>query len=345
MGWGGPRFEFYTANQYNNFTDFVRREDAARVRAILRRNQQQQQLVGRPADCQDGVTWREADAQRDPHLCEIAKGQAGQPQSQPLLSKDNHPCTPGNHAKGKAVQKVARGARLRQLAQAKKYPEPALCRHMYGRCMYQRGNVVEFPVGRNGACYSPGVDRDRIVPKRPPMDVVRPWIGSFSTHWSSPEATWERAQEAYYGKPVLPRTVATQAARMADLREIEAAHPEEAGHDKGEIADQCGITTADSRVRVAPINGEADVDDVPSVFSHASSNGPISNTGANHIATSPFSTKQEVMEHLKTVGQSDQGLPGGSVLSSTKGWTLPQLTYRVVMLQKDCMEKCKERTI
>ncbi|CCW65931.1 unnamed protein product [Phytomonas sp. Hart1] len=352
MGWGGPRFEHHTTNQYNNFTEFVRREDAARVKAILQRDQQQQQQSAvQSLEFQGEAIRRYADAQKDPYPTKIAKDGNGKPQRQSPTFKATHPCGLGTLERGQGPQKVARSSHLRRLAQPKKLPEGVHGKHMYGRCMYPCGNVVKFPIGRNGACYNPGVDRDRIVPERFSMDVTPPWVGSFSTHRISPEDAWERAQDAYYGNSILPKTGVAQVVEEASLRQFKASDREGLYYNNEEAAAQCDVAATNPKKFNGVINVGDDVNDTPSVFSHALSNEPISNTGIKHIATSPCSTKGEVMEYLRTLTlpktevQSGKVLPFGSVLRSTKEWTLPELTYHVLMLQKDCVAKCKERTI
>ncbi|KPA79304.1 hypothetical protein ABB37_05767 [Leptomonas pyrrhocoris] len=343
MGYGGPRVAFYTANEYANYASAVDREDAARVRSIAHRR--------------DSVPESELLRQREETFRAYEAGQAAEAarlraEEEAALEErkrrdERHQrrlATRGRRRSLSAAESAtlrARQAHLNQLAQPRRYAEPAYGSTTYGLVMHQRGCKVEFPVGRNNAVYMPGVDRDRIVPSRPVLDAsdLPPWIGSYSSHHGPRERERAAAEEeaAYYcGRLAAPRSAVAEARKQATLRDMAAEHAAAAQRQQWRAAsagEHNEVVAAADSLRASAASYTEEGSDAESVFSHGSSNGPIRATGNMHICTA--STKESVQLHLSRYGgaMTAPRLKRDVALSSTMNRTLPELSYRLVKMQ------------
>ncbi|KEG05736.1 hypothetical protein DQ04_18861010 [Trypanosoma grayi] len=71
----------------------------------------------------------------------------------------------------------------------------------------------------------------------------------------------------------------------------------------------------------------------PSVFSHASSNGPIKALGTRHMET--ITTKPEVQQHLTLYRSGEASTPRVKrTVTPFENMTLPEVTARLVRMQK-----------
>ncbi|KPI84369.1 hypothetical protein ABL78_6576 [Leptomonas seymouri] len=342
MGYGGPRVEFYTANHYANFVSAVQREDAARVNSIIQRRTnvpasellRQREEAFRAYEAQQVAAEARARAEEEAAL--ERRKRHDERQQRRIASRGRH----NSLSAPEVATRRARLAHINQLAQPRLRPEAAYGNTTYGRVMHQRGCKVEYPVGRNNAVYTPGVDRDRIVPLRPVLDgtSLPPWIGSYSTHHGLREREHIAAkQEARYycGTPTAPRSADAEAKKQKTLQSIAAAYAADQEEGPQQAAPEDMPSTASIHAAAAPHEDVAAEDeaDTASVFSHGSSNGPIRATGNMHMCTS--STKEGVQLHLS--------LYGGAMTAprarrdadqvSAKSLTLPELSLRLMKMQ------------
>lgn len=336
MGYGGPRWEFHIQPDYDNYTRRIKKEDESRIQAFYNglekeeeereRERKRQQLEKQEQEEQIRLAEEKAeyrailDARREAEERRIAH-------KTPIKKM-----TPAEKA---ALEYHHR--RIKELAIPKRNPQPAYGGMMYGRCMYQKTRYVEFPQGRSGQPYLPGVDRDRIIPARPNPKDLPPWIGSYSSHKSIlSEPMMRKAKEEaanYYCKDAPYYTAEEKSERRskinAMLREMDEADEAawRAGHPT--MDDPAPVTQYSDRNYYDPHPVE---DDATSIFSHADSNGPIVATGAVHMEQ--YSTKQEVDSHLRRFGGAMTGpmQPYNPAVYVT-GMNLPQLQERVVRLQ------------
>lgn len=336
MGYGGPRIEFYTQNQYSNFTSSIQREDAARVRDILRRRQ-----VPTEADLfkerQEKFRAQERAAAAEAAYLRTVEEEAVEKRR--IHDEEQIRCT-AKKVKRRSLTDAektlmrSRRAHLTQLAAPKKYTEPLYGSGMYGMCMHQQGHTVVYPTGRNGAVYCPGVDRDRIIPvPKEKIDTLPPWIGSYSDHHGTRELKEKadaRADSKYYiNGPRRHGDAEEEAIRQATLDRIAAAHA------PASLSNESPPSSSPAKAEATTVDHfDFDVDDDgESIFSHGSSNGPIAATGNPHLMT--LSTKDSVSLHLTRYGgamtapraKKPEGRPTLSEL------TLPQLRSRLFQIE------------
>lgn len=351
MGYGGPRVEFYTANQYANYASAIQREDAARVRSIVHRRSsvpEAEQLRQREEAFRAYEAAKAAEAVRAREEAEQSleeRKRHEERQQRRLATRGRH----GSLTSAEAASHRVRHARMNELAQPRK---PAALENgcgTFGCVMNARGSKAAYPTGRNGAAYMPGIDRDRIVPVRPALHNSAsppPWIGSYSTRHGPREEVRAAAKEeaAYYcGKPIaVPRSASDEAARQQTLREIAAEHADaqqQQQQQEQEAAAERDSQQADAfaaAAAAAPYSDSADDGDddgAASVFSHGSSNGPICATGNEHVCT--ISTKESVLLHLSRYGgamTAPHAQPTAKQ-AAAKDFTLPELSHRLVTMQ------------
>ncbi|GET89049.1 hypothetical protein, conserved [Leishmania tarentolae] len=345
MGYGGPRVAFYTANQYNNFAVAIDHENAARVRSILHRRNW-------PAE-------QEAQRQREEAFRSYERAQADEAareraeEAEALewrrIKDERTQRSLANKTRRRSLTAAevtarrARHARLCRLAEPRKFPEAMYGIGMIGGTVpHQSGRDGKLPaMGRNGAVYCAGVDRDRIVPSRPALDgTVPPWMGSYSTHHGSNQLQAQMAKEAaayYCTHPAPQRSASEQEMRQKRLQSIAAEHsvaPQPEGSDLGasEASDENrGFSVADE-VQQHGMGSDYVDDEVRSIFSHGSSNGPIEATGNMHIST--CSTKPSVQLHLSRYGGAMTApRPARPFKATLESFTLPELADRLVQMQ------------
>ncbi|TPP44999.1 hypothetical protein CGC20_12385 [Leishmania donovani] len=309
MGYGGPRVEFYTANQYSNFAAAIDRENAARVRSIVHRRK----LPGE----------QEAQRQREAAFRAYERARADEV--------------------ARVHAEEAEALERRRVKDERAQRRLATKTGMIGGAMpHQRGRDGKLPtVGRNGAVYCAGVDRDRIVPSRPALEgTVPPWRGSYSTHHGPHKLDAQMAKEAaayYCAHPAPQRSASQQDMRQKTLQSIAAEHSMEAQQDGAEVgmADASGekgrssAADAEQRHRMGSDNVD---DETGSIFSHGSSNGPIVATGNMHLSTT--STKNSVQLHLSRYGGAMTApRPRRPSKAASENLTLPELADRLVCIQ------------
>lgn len=399
MGYGGPRFAFFTLNDFNNHTATIHKEDEARVRDILRRE------AAMEVDPQQRDQWlrttyypaTEHCVNSTPYYANATAGNAatsayaaqstadliaagatdtlGLAARSSAIAKKNGMATStaakattkgGAVADASMSQRHLRSTRQQsemvRLSQPRPQVEPGYGSLMYGRCMQQRTRVVEFPEGRGGQRYCPGVDRDRRVPA-PPANLhdtsAAPWVGSYSTQrHRRGRGSVVGSDEAgtVMSKVDAPqRTAVQEAARRAAVEAIAQSHMpcvedgEEGSYNHvgsrsngyGEAMDGAYTSQADRYYTEGTPTTDAmhrntfDVedDDVPSVFSHASSTGPIVAVGVQHMGM--VSTKPQTQLHLSRYGGS-MTAPRTTQRHVVRDeeLTLPQLTARVIQSQR-----------
>lgn len=346
MGYGGPQTAFYIQSDWDAVTETIRKEDNARVKAAFDREEREAQRVARiqreealfrekqeevrRRGEEDQALWKEIEERRR-HAALVA---AGAPY--PKL-------TPAQQAARKRQKE-----RTAQLALPKVHAPSELHNGLtYGMVMYPRPWHVDFPVGRCEKIYTPGVDRDRIVP--PPKDLSRlpPWEGSYSSHYDYLSKPWQRyaheEKEKYYCSTVPPyRTETEKRGKHAMLEETIRRIEEEndPSNKRGASSDQyCPCTNDEGRdgnagvqYRSGSSNSQQTQKSMWSIFSHAESNGPIAATGAQHMEYS--SSREEVEEHLK---KYDGAMTGPSPPHNPKKYVtemnLPELQDRIIRLQ------------
>ncbi|TPP52328.1 hypothetical protein CGC21_16615 [Leishmania donovani] len=309
MGYGGPRVEFYTANQYSNFAAAIDRENAARVRSIVHRRK----LPGE----------QEAQRQREEAFRAYERARADEV--------------------ARVHAEEAEALERRRVKDERAQRRLATKTGMIGGAMpHQRGRDGKLPtVGRNGAVYCAGVDRDRIVPSRPALEgTVPPWRGSYSTHHGPHKLDAQMAKEAaayYCAHPAPQRSASQQDMRQKTLQSIAAEHSMEAQQDGADVgmADASGekgrssAADAEQRHRMGSDNVD---DETGSIFSHGSSNGPIVATGNMHLSTT--STKNSVQLHLSRYGGAMTApRPRRPSKAASENLTLPELADRLVCIQ------------
>ncbi|CAG9574683.1 conserved hypothetical protein [Leishmania major strain Friedlin] len=345
MGYGGPRVEFYTANQYSNFAAAIDRENAARVRSILhRRNLPAEQEAQRQREAAFRAYER---AQAD----EVARSHAEEAEAlERRRVKDERAqrrlATKTRRRSLTAAEVASRRSRhacLCRLAEPRKYQEAMYGSGMIGGAMpHQSGRDGKLPtVGRNGAVYCAGVDRDRIVPSRPALEgTVPPWKGSYSTHHGPHKLDAQMAKEAaayYCAHPAPQRSASEQDMRQQTLQSIAAEHSMAAQQDGADVgmADASGAKGRSSVADAVQWHrmGSDNVDDeAGSIFSHGSSNGPIAATGNMHLSTT--STKHSVQLHLSRYGGAMTApRPWRPSKAASENLTLPELADRLVCIQ------------
>ncbi|EPY24389.1 hypothetical protein STCU_07205 [Strigomonas culicis] len=292
----------------STFEEAIRNEDNARVRAIVtvgEREREKAELQARierfrAAEREEAAGRQAAQAEL---LAEAERYDKWQKRKELSVSKSRS-------ANRDRTAPVATRSRLNELSQPRVHDEPMYGAGTYGKCMHQRTNRVEFPQGRNGAPYTPGVDRDRIVPTS----------SSSTQHHHTP-----------------PRNVE----RDASIKEIARQHEASAGRQRHQdIEDaarraalqQGDVTVDDSYGDEGSEDGCADRGHAPSVFSHASSNGPILATGVPHMGLA--SEKPTTLHHLQAYGGS-VGVPRAAREDEEKldDLSLPEVTTRLVRMQ------------
>ncbi|KAH9597127.1 hypothetical protein LSM04_003210 [Trypanosoma melophagium] len=125
--YGGPRFEFFFTHQFLNNEQAIRKEDAQRVAAIIRRRER--------AKAAEAAREEENQLQQSP---EEVPGKS--------IVKPELPSQKGAQSK------------LQTLLQKRGLAGTA------GYVIFPTARGVPMPEGRGGAPYTPGVDRHRIVP-------------------------------------------------------------------------------------------------------------------------------------------------------------------------------------
>ncbi|KAG5478094.1 hypothetical protein LSCM4_05494 [Leishmania orientalis] len=350
MGYGGPRVEFYTANQYSNYAAAIDGENAARVRSIVqRRNWPAEQKAQRQreeefrayerAQAEDAARVRaeEAEALEQRRI----KNERAQKR---LATKTRR----RSLTAAEVTSRRERYTRLCRLAEPRKYQEAAYGSGMIGSAMpHQSGRDGKLPtLGRNGAVYCAGVDRDRIVPRRPVLQgTTPPWVGSYSTHHGPHELNAQAAKEAvayYCAHPALQRSASEQGRLQQAISGIAVEHAAAAqppGTDVS-IADASSEeegSSAAGAVQRHDVDLDHEDDEVGSIFSHGFSNGPITATGNMHLCTS--STKESVQLHLRRYGGA-MTAPRPAKAAASKKSTLPELVDHLMRIQ---MPQCKFR--
>lgn len=296
-------------NDYGPRVESIRKEDNARVRAIVNGDQratQEEQTQARIEKFR--ATEREEAARRQAVQEELLAASERQRKRDERKALSMSKARSTNRDRGAPV---ASRARMLEMSQPKQHHEAMHGAGTYGKCMHQRTNRVEFPQGRNGAAYAPGIDRDRYVPTS-----------------SSSKATQSRGAQA------------KTAERDATVRGIRAAHESADGHHRHQDVE-------DAARRAAMEQGDVAVDDddngseggsangsrAPSVFSHASSNGPILATGVPHMGM--HSEKPTTQQHLEAYGGSVAApRVAGTDEHNLADLTLPEVTTRLVQMQQ-----------
>lgn len=338
MSYGGPRVAFYIQRDWDNYADRIRKEDNARVQAHFDNIHREEEKMERD---------RKSRLFHQERLEEQARLEAEHAEYQAILEERR--IREERQRTGKPPPKKMTPAekaaiaynisRTKELAVPKTNPQPAYGGMMYGRCMYQKTRKVEFPQGRAGQSYCPGVDRDRIIPQRPNPKDLPPWIGSYSSHHSILSEPMRRKaaeeEEDYYYRDAPQHTEEEKRARRrvidAMLQRMEHAESEEIADDLP-VPSQETSSGDPSRQDFPPAWGAMD-DDTPSIFSHADSNGPIVATGAQHLKYD--SSRAEVDSHLKRYGGSMTApRPPYAPDVFVKDMNLPELQDRVVALQR-----------
>lgn len=339
MSYGGPRVAFYIQRDWDNYADRIRKEDNARVQAHFDNIQREEDKLDRD---------RKSRLFHQERLQEQARLEAEHAEYQAILEERRirEECRRTGKPPPKKMTPAEKAAiayniaRTKELAVPKANPQPAYGGMMYGRCMYQKTRKVEFPQGRSGQPYCPGVDRDRIIPQRPNPKDLPPWIGSYSSHHSILSEPMRRKaaeeEEDYYCRDAPRYTEEEKRARRevidSMLRRMEQADAAE----EGQSTPQAGTSSWDPNRQdfALPMGGRAnDMDDTPSIFSHADSNGPIVATGAQHMKYD--SSRTEVDSHLRRYGGSMTGpRPPYAPDVFVKDMNLPELQERVVTLQR-----------
>ncbi|KAK7197038.1 hypothetical protein NESM_000647700 [Novymonas esmeraldas] len=341
MGYGGPRVEFFTANHYSNYASAIDRENAARVRSIVQRRQWPAEREAQRQREEEFRAYEQAQADEVArvHAEEAAALERRRIADERALHRLATKTRRSSLTAAEVTVRRARHAHLSRLAVPRQHHEAMYGAGMMGSAMpHQSGRNGALPtVGRNGAVYCAGVDRDRIVPPRPVMQgTTPPWVGSYSTHHGPHELEAQVAREeaAYYcANPAPQRSASEQAARQHTLHSIAAAHAAQQP-DSGACSvdtmgedDDAGVAETEPRRTAAPD------DDAASVFSHGSSNGPIAATGNKHLSTS--STKDSVRLHLSCYGgaMTAPRPPRPPKTLASESLTLPALADRLVRMQ------------
>ncbi|KAI5688251.1 hypothetical protein MNV84_04294 [Leishmania braziliensis] len=341
MGYGGPRIEFYTANQYSNYAAAIDRENAARVQSILRRR-------NGPAEQEEQRQREEAfRAYERAQADEVARAHDKEAEAleQRRIKDERVQRQLANKTSRRPFTTVEvtlrrrRHTHLCRLAEPRKYPEA-----MIGSAMpHQGGRDGKLPtLGRNGAVYCAGVDRDRIVPSRPVLQCTTPpWVGSYSTHHGPHELEAQMAKEAtayYCARPAPQRSASEQAMRQQTLQGIAAEHAVAAQQSSTDVgtAEAFREEVRSSAADVAQRHGiglNYVDDDAGSIFSHGSSNGPIAATGNMHLSTS--STKVSVQLHLSRYGgaMTARRPQQPAKAPALEKMSLPELAERLVTIQ------------
>lgn len=339
MGYGGPRVGFQTSTQHANHTATIRREDAARVADIVHRRSSTsdaEQLRQRE------VAFREYEAAQAAEAARVRTEAAAALAARKAQDERQQQRRHGAPSPAEMTARRARAARLTKLAQPRDRSDASLSGTACGCVVHPRGSTVTYPTGRNGAPYTPGVDRDRVMPARPALGsgTTPPWVGSYSTHHGprgddALAAAAAREEAAYAcGNPSPPRSAQEEGRRQKVLRELAATM----NADAQQPADTAGFAAAPAapsqHAAAASFVGENEgEEDTASVFSHGSSNGPIVATGNAHMCTA--STKESVQLHLSRYGGAmtapRQPRTGQRVAVETL--TLPELSHRLVKMQ------------
>lgn len=327
--YGGPRFEFITTNQCTNHRAFVCRENNERVRSIVSRRQAAIDAAEKDRMYADTQRQQQEEAEQRSAAAVQAARALRQRRLEAEQRKNN---SIGAHETG-PVTTITK-EKIDRLAAPKKVREAAYGCMMYGRCMEQRGREVEFPLGRAGATYCPGVDRDRIVPARPDLTKLPPWVGSYSTHRGFDRLQEVEAQmdEAFYLGGTIHKTPAELRERRMVIDEMQRAAW---GADEAAALDSPKPTGRET----ACDDDAADRDDLPSIFSHGSSNGPIADMGMQYLNTNTNHTvtRNEVQRHLSQRGERAKDRLARSQIQRPDVASLPliDLTHRVVRLQRE----------
>eukprot|EP00796_Vickermania_ingenoplastis_P003858 gene3858-2736_t len=342
MGYGGPRFAFHIQPDYDNYADNIKKETSYRIQAHYDAIQRKEDAKERDRQAML-FHQREMDEQR--RLAEekaeyraILEARKEEEERRRTGKTEKKMC-PADKAAWEFHKR-----RIKALAIPKQNPQPAYGGMMYGRCMHQSSRYVEFPKGRWGQPYTPGIDRDRIIPKRPNPKDLPPWIGSYSSHKSILSEPMLRKnaeeEEDYYCGDFPHRSGEAKKARRAHidamLRRMDEDEAAAAVAQTTATAPQTSsflpqfsdlAPAADSRANVYD-----DDEDTPSIFSHADSNGPIVATGAQHLAYN--STREEVDTHLRKYGGAMTApKPEYNPDVWVKDMNLPQLQEHLFRLQ------------
>lgn len=375
MPYGGPRFEFFTQNQYNNHTAFILKEDAARAAAIQQNREDAKAAESRQERLkteqmqheaarieQAAADKEEAAALRQRRLAAEERATKKQRQQHRRAARHTQSNVIGDDPTKNTSQRRSNthggtqftgSARVLTLTQPKQR-DPAYGSLMYGKCMYQRGETVQFPTGRNGQPYTPGIDRDRTLPARPDT-TFKPWEGSYSTQRPSKASVEHHADHQYYLSQPKGASSEKQAARRDTIATLSAFHaPQDATLSENPSAERvCSSgenTVGHHRSASAASSRSSSSSSAPSVFSHCSSNGPIEATGTMHMVAEPRAGKEQVSAHLKryggamTASGNKYSVAGsaagrrridenGLEVSPLIGLSLPELSYRVVTIQ------------
>ncbi|KAG5503542.1 hypothetical protein JKF63_05682 [Porcisia hertigi] len=346
MGFGDTRLQLCNAHRSSDYAVAIHKENAARVRGILRHRswpglQEEQRQREKAFRAYERAQAEELALLREEELKALERRRISEERAQRRVAAKarRHSLTVAEVASRRALH-----ARICRLAEPRKYPEP-----MYGRGMiggnvpHQGGRDGMLPtMGRNGAVYCAGVDRDRIVPPRPALHgTTPPWVGSYSTHHGprQREEQMAKAAAAYYcAHPALERSASEEAVRQQMLQFVAAEHATEAqqrGNDAG-LAGTSGEDEDKFEVDAAQEHGMGNNHfdcEVESIFSHGSSNAPIAATGNKHLSNS--STKESVQLHLRRYGgamTAPRPRRYGKYAAS-ETLTLPELVNCVVSLQ------------
>lgn len=342
MGYGGPRTAFYIQQDWDVLTETIQKEDNARVRAVLDREDREAERVARIQREEEQHRKQQEEARKRQ---EEDKAIWKELQRRQRAAAGIAECKMSPEERAKRKRQKERTA---ELALPKVYAPPEIHNGLtYGMTMYPRPWHVDFPVGRCGKPYTPGVDRDRLVP--PPNDLTRlpPWVGNYSSHYGSHSQPWQRSaeeeKEKYYCSKIPPYRTAEEKSRRHALledaiRAIEEKNEEDESSKRAASsangcrcyhhdAEKPGGTSHQTRSTSNETHKSA-----CSIFSHAESNGPIAATGAQHMEYS--SSRAEVDDHLRKYGGALTGpSPGYHPKKYATEMNLPELQDRIIRLQ------------
>lgn len=327
---------FHIQSDWDNYGDRVAKEDRARIQAHYDAEEKVKRRAQREADAAEFRQREAEEAQRleeEKAMYQAILSQRKEDEERKRSGKQ--PLKKRTPAEKAAIAYNRR--RTKELAVPKVDPQPQYGGTMFGKCMYQSTRRVEYPQGRAGQPYCPGIDRDRIIPARHDPSELPPWIGSYSSHNSILSEPMQRkmaAEEANYYCGAPQRTGAEDASRRAEidaiLKGLEAQEAREAVSETG--VESPGSSEDHQHWSSVQQSRDDKEDDVTSIFSHAESNGPIVATGAKHLAYN--STRAEVSNHLRAYGGAiTRPMHPYQPETHVKDMNLPQLQERVVQLQ------------
>ncbi|CAD2219742.1 hypothetical protein AGDE_12146 [Angomonas deanei] len=288
-------------NQYGAYVENIKKEESIRVNHILANRRRSAELEEQQKYAEAFHASEMAAAER--RVAEQEELRAAVERQQRLEDRKARSQGKGRRAAGDAPK--ASKSRLLELSRPKERGEAMYGSGTYGKCMHQKTNRVEFPQGRNGAVYTPGVDRDRIVP----FTSSQRRLGDSSRNGGKTNA-----------QGVARRL--SQEEREAIIDRIQESH-------KKNVA----FADAQAGPNRSTLNQEHDQDDdKDSVFSHTSSNGPIKATGVPHMTM--HSERDTTVRHLHNYGGS-MTAPRAESKNTVDFDSMPlqEVTARIVRMQ------------